>query len=37
VFRDFDVMGILVFPFKTNPVPVVDPDAVLAFAVACQG
>jgi hypothetical protein len=36
VFRDFDVMGMLLFPFEANPVLIVDTDAVLAFPIPCQ-
>ena len=37
IVDDLDVVGIAVTPTKANPPLVVDPDAVLSFAVASQG
>jgi hypothetical protein len=34
VFGDFDVRGTILFPGKADSVLIVDPDAVLPFAVS---
>jgi hypothetical protein len=34
VLCDFDVMGTILFPGKADSILIVDPDAVLAFAVS---
>jgi len=36
IIRNFDYKGVLAFPNETNAVLVVDSNAVLALAVACQ-
>jgi hypothetical protein len=35
VVGDFDIVDIAILPSKTNPILVVDPDAVLALSVIC--
>jgi hypothetical protein len=36
VIRDFDILRLIVFPAKTDPILIVDADAVLAVSVARQ-
>jgi hypothetical protein len=37
VFGDFDVIGSILFPGKTDSILIVDPDAVLSRAVSLKG
>ena len=37
VVDDFHVVGVTIDPSKTNTLLIVDPDAVLAFAIALEG
>jgi hypothetical protein len=36
VIDDFDLVGMTVLPFETNPEPLVYPDAVLTFPVTAK-